>query len=253
MTSTPSFITKNRLGIYYFQLTIPSIISRKTSAPVFSKLLRKSLGTRNRREALRKSRILWVMMDKIINQYFEDSDSFGRAMKLLKEWNSVADFTKEQLDDFLCDFTEYDEDLLRSAKRMQQDLKDSDNQKNNDLTLLKQVVSALNNQPTATNLPKIFSAEENPLLTELIDKWLSVKKPSLAISSFESIRQRIHIFLRITTEIVGHSPNILEVNERIIREYKNVLGKIPAHRNKKNLIGKTFTSLSKLGQVQNLL
>jgi integrase len=49
MTQTPSYIAKNRLGIYYFQYAIPSAIV-KNSGKSCKQLFRKSLRTRNRRD-----------------------------------------------------------------------------------------------------------------------------------------------------------------------------------------------------------
>ena len=57
----PSYITKNRLGIYIFQYRIPKHI--RDFHPNLKKLIRKSLKTRNRQEALRLARKLAVMME----------------------------------------------------------------------------------------------------------------------------------------------------------------------------------------------
>ena len=83
MTSSPSYITKNRLGIYCFQYAIPSIIV-KTGQNQLKQLFRKSLHTRNRREALKQARFLWLIMDKLADKYFRDPMSYGKAMELLK-------------------------------------------------------------------------------------------------------------------------------------------------------------------------
>jgi len=57
----PSYITKNRLGIYYFQLRVPKQFCQNN--PHLPPLIRKSLGTRNRREALRLARKMVVLME----------------------------------------------------------------------------------------------------------------------------------------------------------------------------------------------
>ena len=67
---TPSYITKNRLGIYYFQYLIPRDVSySQNRGKCFFK---KSLRTRNRSEALEKSRFLCVIMTSINKKYFKN-------------------------------------------------------------------------------------------------------------------------------------------------------------------------------------
>jgi len=63
MTSnTTSYITKNRLGIYYFQFCLPNIFV-KNDGKSSKRIFRKSLHTRNRRDALKQSRVFWLIMD----------------------------------------------------------------------------------------------------------------------------------------------------------------------------------------------
>jgi integrase len=71
---TPSYITKNRLGIYYFQLRIPKQFCQ--NHPHLPSLIRKSLGTRNRREALRLARKLVVLMEN--NDYLQGLSSIEK-------------------------------------------------------------------------------------------------------------------------------------------------------------------------------
>lgn len=65
---TPSYITKNRLGIYYFQLRVPKPFCQNN--PHLPPLIRKSLGTRNRGEALRLARKMVVLMEN--NDYLQN-------------------------------------------------------------------------------------------------------------------------------------------------------------------------------------
>ena len=90
MTSkAPSYITKNRLGIYYFQYCLPNIFV-KNDGKSCKRIFRKSLHTRNRRDALKLSRILWLIMDGLKLKYFSDPESFGKAMKLLMQLNYMS-------------------------------------------------------------------------------------------------------------------------------------------------------------------
>lgn len=56
-----SYVVKNRLGIYYLQLRIPKHI--RDNRPDLKPPIRKSLRTRNRRDALRFARKLVVWME----------------------------------------------------------------------------------------------------------------------------------------------------------------------------------------------
>ena len=62
--SSPSYITKNKFGVYYFQYSLKIIRSGKNSK--YQRVLyRKSLRTKERRKALLLSRYLWLAMTKI--------------------------------------------------------------------------------------------------------------------------------------------------------------------------------------------
>ena len=61
-TYSPSYLHKNRYGIFHFRCRIPISIRKEYNLKKVE--IRKSLGTGNRTEALRLSRILWVEMEK---------------------------------------------------------------------------------------------------------------------------------------------------------------------------------------------
>ena len=72
MPKTPTYITK-RGAIYYFQYSVPRHI------PAIRRLIRKSLNTSNRREALARARKLWVKMADF-NLDWENDDQFDQGM-----------------------------------------------------------------------------------------------------------------------------------------------------------------------------
>jgi hypothetical protein len=57
---TPSYIYQSPHGIWYFQLRVPARYRQKCGD---KKLIRKSLGTRNRQHALRLARRMWVEVE----------------------------------------------------------------------------------------------------------------------------------------------------------------------------------------------
>ena len=126
----PSYITKNRFGIYYFQYSYTDTENISSDAVIKRKLIRKSLRTRNKNDALHHAKHLWVLMTKIYKKYFTNPELYATAMKLVaqyhfaeeKGWDVVDDFLSE-LDDDDCELLrlgekQRDEDLLNSKKQI---------------------------------------------------------------------------------------------------------------------------------------
>lgn len=256
MTSNPSYITKNRLGIYCFQYAIPSTISRLSEKPL-KQLFRKSLRTRNRREALKQARFLWLIMDKLVDKYSHDHVTYGKVMELLMrydsfancDWQTIEEEFFDQLDD------ESEMPLLNSALKLRAESAITKSEKDRLFNLHEKIVEyllhRLQSTPAIQNTElKTSNESEDPKLSVLIQKWLAHKKSSgIKIGSYTALEQRIDIFLQIVNEIVGHEPTSSQLSTTIIREYYELLKKTPAHRNAKNIAGKTFTELSKLGLI----
>jgi integrase len=215
---------------------------KKISKAVTKQLFRKSLHTRDRKNALKKARYLWLIMTKLIDRYFKSPESYGKGMALLKTFHDIPDQEYSAIDKFLSELGEDEDELLNQAieyrkasESYQEDLEIRlDEYKK--LFALRQIEP---NQPT-------YSAEENPKISELIEKWLRFKKPSLAISSFQSIQQSIYLFKEIVIEIEGTEPSVSQLTEITIRKFKELLEKLPPIRNSKKTAGKSFLQLSQL-------
>jgi hypothetical protein len=67
----PSYLIKNRYGIFYFQYRIPTKLLEYSKG---KKLVRVSLRTRIRRDALNHARMLRIIMDKLTNQFFNSPE-----------------------------------------------------------------------------------------------------------------------------------------------------------------------------------
>ena len=76
------------MGIYIFQFKIPQHF--RTHNSDLGILFRKSLRTRNKRIAIKIARKLSVIMDELIQEYFNDTKSFAKALKLLQQYNDKA-------------------------------------------------------------------------------------------------------------------------------------------------------------------
>jgi hypothetical protein len=83
---SPSYLIKNRYGIFYFQYRIPAKLLAYSNSQKFVRL---SLRTRIRRDALMQSRMLRTILDKLANQFFTSTESFGKGMALLMKYNAM--------------------------------------------------------------------------------------------------------------------------------------------------------------------
>jgi len=116
---TPSYITKNHLGIYLFQMKLPTAIRCQLS--VQKVLFRKSLKTRNRNHALKLARFLAVIMDNLSKKYFDYPASFGKAMQLLMSYELASEKAhsfSEIEEMFLSGLSEHEDYLLEKAITM---------------------------------------------------------------------------------------------------------------------------------------
>lgn len=87
MTNAPCFLYRNRCGIFCFQRRTPlSLRQRFSSLPIF---FRKSLGTRNKSDALQHARKLSVMFDELQKKYFKDETEYYSAIKMLQQYEEL--------------------------------------------------------------------------------------------------------------------------------------------------------------------
>jgi integrase len=119
MGSSPSFIYRNRCGIFCFQRRIPLRFRQRTQS--LPSVVRFSLQTKNKSVAKRLARTLSAMMDLRAKQYFKDEESFHRAMKLFQQYldarskASSLEQLQEEFFDHLDDVTDFESDLLARA------------------------------------------------------------------------------------------------------------------------------------------
>ena len=87
-------------------------------------------------------------------------------------------------------------------------------------------------------------SKDNPKLSALISNWLTIKKAKLATSSYETTEPRIHLFEEALYEMSG-SKNLLisQITPDLIREYRELLEKLPAKRSGGEFKGKTIREL----------
>ena len=119
MASSPSYLYRNRCGIYCFQRRIPKAFRLvDTGLPAFVRL---SLATTSRKEALRRARKMTVSLDEIMKDHFDSAEGFSNAMALFyryceakkaaKSWSEFQETFLDRLDDE----TSNDSELLERA------------------------------------------------------------------------------------------------------------------------------------------
>ncbi len=225
---TPSYITKNRLGIYYFQYLIPRDVSYSQNRGKC--FFRKSLRTRDRSEALEKSRILCVFMTSINKKYFKNAELYGRAMELLAQWEQIKEKDFDAADYFLTNLETDEVSLLKRAEKQTAE----DRGFNYQESQFKRLKTAF------------VDVKNDPFLKELIELWLSEKRKKLKLSSFESDKSKMDMFFAILSELGHSSISIADLNVGILRAYIDTIQNLPAVRNSASLLNKKFSELAKL-------
>ena len=120
------FLVQNRFGVFYFQKRVPNCYLFKS--PALPKLVRLSLGTKSKKEAIKLARLISVMWDLRAQQYFKNEQSYHEGMKLFQQYlKAVAQYPKfEDISthffDLLDDVTGSESRLLENAVNYHDDL-----------------------------------------------------------------------------------------------------------------------------------
>lgn len=224
----PTYITKNRLGIYYFQYSYTYKID-KSSSNEKRGLFRKSLGTRDKKDALLKAKFAWIVMTKIQKKYFKNAELFGIGMKLLSRFDYVSTLDWDSVNDFLAELDDDESELLDLAiKQREQDFLE--------LGIF---------QKFNTDEKKIED-KKSPFLSELIKNWLLQKERIVKESTMASYRNQISFFEDVIKELHGKDIRILNLDPDLIREFNIILNQLPANRNAEIYQGKSFKELASL-------
>ena len=75
------FLTVSKHGVWYYQRWMP--LHFRKFGTILSPVVRFSLRPRDKRCAVRISRLLRVKLDQLALQYFDCPESFGKGMELL--------------------------------------------------------------------------------------------------------------------------------------------------------------------------
>lgn len=258
-SGSPSYITKNRLGIYLLQIRVPHHI--RITNPDAKALIQRSLRTRNKRDALRKARKLVVWMeennfdiDKIEREMNREIELFHVGMPLFEKLNLLwTDRDIIVIDSFFEQLSYHEEEALKYVAELSNHYMDQ-------LDELLISGDLLNITKFLIDLPRIFkkSAQDKLALHKASSKhppcpsqptsppppsrsikdvkldsaystWAEKHQPpAMKASSYQEFKRMISFFVRIINHINHNSmPHISELTIDMIGEYKNILENIP--------------------------
>ena len=203
---TPTYIIKNKNGIYYFRYVIP--LSDAHLFPKNRREIRRTLKTRIRSEALKRARVYWVKMTdrKISNLEQEISDwqvKMRRGTTLLDEFKSFDSsyeqtYSTDTYEEFIAHLSDEDIFCLELvSKHNAQKTQDTGSPNTPNTTI-----------PTSS-LQSLFSEH-------LHDKGALEQK------TLDGYERRFKLFIRITG-----ATTIQDITRDAIRHYRSTLPKLP--------------------------
>ena len=219
---TPSYLTTNRVGTYVFQVRIPAHIRQKN--PGIKSTLWQSLGTKDRSDALRRSKRMWLMFDGVFDQ-FEDPEDFTKAMKLKKGFdkaqrsgNQLGWEFIERLDDRELEHLEIVLQDRRELKSIFHQLKD-ENQRQ------KKTIDHLN----AGESTRTYTVEQNPAIQVVVDKFMRDKLDNgVAESSEHWYQNKIQLFVDIIQIFNdGVMPCLSDITGKMLKSYASTMRRYP--------------------------
>ena len=223
MISSPSYLSKNRCGIFYFQYRVPTRFIQGTNS---RKLIRVSLHTREQREAIKFARYWSFFVDKL-ETHQQDSNGFLESIELLidfKRHHSKVDLNL--LESFVRGLVGDDH---KTFTPIPQGSSSTKNQSNTD-------VRVESPKQTTFSGPQLSEAIKQ-YVDEISSQWDQRHKKVNGID----LIPKLDLFL----EVVGDKPlDRLTVED--VTQFKNVVSKFPSNKNKKvhyrDLSAKAFLS-----------
>jgi integrase len=232
-TRSPSYLTKNRLGIFIFQYRFPKAVQKILIPPKI--LFRRTLKTRDKRLAEQRARKWWVILDELERKYFDTPRMYAKAIQLLSEYQAVENLSWNEVEAYLSELDSYESDLLKKGIDHQNErrLIEENNR-------LKETLAILASRPISTvaqtsSSDTAHSKQNDPnniLLTEAIKLFLAYKDGHVAKSSSKNLIGRINFFEKVLAEHTKNSElRISDLSPDLIKHYRSVLPQIPASRN----------------------
>jgi integrase len=179
--------------------------------------------------------MLRTIRDKLANQFFTSTESFGKGMELLMKYNAMQPCDWNTMEAFLFELEEDEDDCLSRALNYSsaQSLKTQELKK--EVSFLRQTIECLHDKKYYINQYAIESSvpkENSPLLSELIEQYKANCKNRWSAKHSSGNERDIFPKLALFLEAIGDKP-VNEIKKEDVLIYKNLVYKYPANKNKK--------------------
>jgi integrase len=231
-TRSPSYLTKNRLGIFIFQYRFPKAVQKILIPPKI--LFRRTLKTRDKRLAEQRARKWWVILDELERKYFDTPRMYAKAIVLLSEYQAVENLSWNEVEAYLSELDSYESDLLKKGIDHQNErrLIEENNR-------LKETLAILASRPISTiaqtsSSDTAHSKQNDPnniLLTEAIELFISYKHGHVQSSTTKNLEGRTRIFGKILLEHTKKDLRLTDISREHIKYYRETVPQLPAIRN----------------------
>lgn len=240
MAQNPTYLTKNRLGVFIFQFRNPiSIVNQCTNVKA---LFRVSLSTRDYRVALSAARYWRVKMQNLIEKYFDDPESYGKAQALLMKLRKADNRGGYgEVEPLLAELEEADNYLLERIFEYEAEVESVCKAERNEQLI------ARYEQYKASN---INSSEQKPKLklTEVIEKFIEDKRRNCDPKTADSMEHKEYRpKLSLFVEVVGDKL-CGDIIKHDVAEFKDMLFKFPKNRHQNTKCkGLSIAEIKELG------
>jgi len=238
MNQKTRYLTRSKLGIWYYQRWMPLRI-RKSSYCPFS-VFKISLRTSCNLTATYMANRLTMEVDQILLQHFQDPETFARAMKLYHKYASnhlsLEDYEYLGLDSD-------DERILNTVLALTK----PGNRK--DPIVRNYGKRRVSTATTYAPLPRTYSLSlntpntEDPTVSALVDKWKINVQPTLQKQTFESNSTSVDLFLKFVTHSHQGDIAVSQLTPTMMNNYGDFYQKIPKSV---SLRDKTIPSIQRL-------
>jgi len=228
---SPSYITKTKHGVYYFQLRVSRSLA--TRLGVKSLVYRKSLKTKDKRLALASARRLWLLVhryslegctvsgsnnekfsiahyEQLIENDVEKSKKIKLAIRYLDMWDAIPDWDEESRQNAIEYRTKEDEEAIQYCDENGINL--DDYRSASPVTNIESVVVA-------------SKALKNKKMSILLEDYLEAKRlDGIAKSTLKTYKGQLDLLI----DMFDISSEELTVED--LDYYKSALSKLPSNR-----------------------
>lgn len=225
---TPSYIYQSPHGIWYFQVWIPTQFREKCGR---KKLIRKSLGTRNRKHALRLARKLWVKVEKQKYDWEDQAEQdiaadermyfTGKSLSAQVEEEGIDLENAFERDNFFENLTDWEIKALAFYENYQFEQPQAEF-----------VAAAAPQAPPPLpnpSAPVITVPPSNHRLSDIVDKWIHFntkvrnQEKRWAVSSVKKFRSTVTMMVNMVGNPLAH-----ELTKALLRDkYADLLPTMP--------------------------